>query len=119
MDGVTFVLTGGIVFIDLDEIDEKPQEVRKQLSELCEGLDGTYCESSVSGRGIHFFCKGTLPENARKKNERLGLEMYETGRFACMSGNVIGEATGLKNLSDRIGEINRQYIGRTVSGDQH
>lgn len=40
MDGVTFVLTGGIVFVDLDEIDEKTQEERKQLSELCKDWTG-------------------------------------------------------------------------------
>lgn len=111
LDGIAFALTGGIVFIDMDEVDGRPQEAREKLAELCERLEGTYCEVSVSGKGIHFFCKGKLPSDAKKKNETLGLEMYETGRFACMSGNNIGVALGLKNLSGEIVEINRQYIG--------
>ena len=111
MDGVAFALTAGIVFIDLDEVEAKPIEIRKTLASLCRELDGTYCETSVSGKGIHFFCKGKLPDGARKKNGLYGLEMYDTGRFACMSGNNVGPVRGLKDLSERIGKINKQFIG--------
>ena len=118
LDGVTFALTGGIVFIDLDEIEDKPIEIRKTLASFSCELDETYCETSVSGRGIHFFCKGKLPDGARKKNGLYGLEMYDTGRFACMSGNSIGPVRGLKDLSEKIGEINRRYIGEPYN-DTH
>ena len=111
LDGVAFTLTGGIVFIDMDEVGNKPIEIRKILASLSHELEGTYCETSVSGKGIHFFCKGKLPDRARKKNSLYGLEMYDTGRFACMSGRSIHSAGNLKDLTEKIGEINRRYIG--------
>lgn len=112
-DGLSFVLTSGIVFVDIDEVEEKPAEVREQMLELASSLD-TYCETSVSGKGLHFLCYGSLPENARKKNDTIGLEMYDTKRFVCMTGNVVGDSAEIKDLSDRIGELNIKYLGQPV-----
>ena len=112
-DGLSFVLTSGIVFVDIDEVEEKPVEVREQMLELASSLD-TYCETSVSGKGLHFLCYGSLPENARKKNDTLGLEMYDNRRFVCMTGNVVGDSTEIRDLSDRIVELNKQYLGKPV-----
>lgn len=112
-DGLNFVLTRGIVFVDIDEVEEKPAEIKEKMLELVSSLD-TYCETSVSGQGLHFLCYGSLPENARKKNDALGLEMYDTKRFVCMTGNVIGESIVIKDLSGKIGELNKQYLGQPV-----
>lgn len=112
-DGICFVLTSGIVFVDMDEVEEKPPEIRNKMLELAACLD-TYCESSVSGKGLHFLCYGSLPENARKKNDALGLEMYDTKRFICMTGNVVGNLKEIKDLSEIIGELNKQYLGKPV-----
>lgn len=110
-DGLSFVLTSGIVFVDIDEVDEKPAEVREKMLDIASSLD-TYCETSVSGKGLHFLCYGSLPENARKKNDTLGLEMYDNRRFVCMTGNVVGDSTEIRDLSDRIVELNKQYLGQ-------
>ena len=112
-DGLSFVLTSGIVFVDIDEVDEKPAEIRDKVLELASKLD-TYCESSVSGKGLHFLCYGSLPENARKKNDTFGLEMYDTKRFVCMTGNIVGDSAEIKDLSDIIGELNKEYLGKPV-----
>ena len=112
-DGLSFVLTSGIVFVDNDEVDEKPAEIRDKMLELASKLD-TYCESSVSGKGLHFLCYGALPENARKKNDTLGLEMYDTKRFVCMTGNIVGESSEIIDLSGIIGELNKEYLGKPV-----
>ena len=39
MDGLTFALSSGIVFIDIDDIESKPEEIQKELAALCEELD--------------------------------------------------------------------------------
>ena len=111
MDGLTFALSSGIVFIDIDDIESKPEEIQKELATLCEELD-TYCESSVSGKGLHFLCKGKLPPRARKKVDTKGLEMYDTLRFVCMTGNVVDGCNEIRDLSETIGEINRRYLGK-------
>ena len=112
-DGLSFVLTSGIVFVDIDEVDEKPNVIKDKMVELASRLD-TYCVTSVSGKGLHFLCYGQLPENARKKNDTFGLEMYDTKRFVCMTGNVVDEATEIKDLSDIIGELNKTYLGKPI-----
>ena len=112
-DGLSFVLTSGIVFVDIDEVDEKPNVIKDKMVELASRLD-TYCETSVSGKGLHFLCYGQLPENARKKNDTFGLEMYDTKRFVCMTGNVVDEATEVKDLSDISGELNKTYLGKPI-----
>jgi len=111
MDGLAFVLTEGIVFVDIDDYEQKSEEVKSVLMALCDELD-TYTETSVSGKGVHFLCKGKLPENARKRRDEYGLEMYDTKRFVCITGNVIGEKKPLADLSDKIGEINLRYMGK-------
>ena len=113
MDGLAFVLTEGIVFVDIDEYEQKSDEVKNVLMALCDELD-TYTETSVSGKGIHFLCKGKLPENARKRRDEYGLEMYDTLRFVCITGNVLGEKKPLADLSDKIGDINLRYMGKPI-----
>lgn len=110
-DGLSFVLTSGIVFVDIDEIDEQPDVIKEKMIELASRLD-TYCETSVSGKGLHFLCYGKLPENARKKNDTFGLEMYDTKRFVCMTGNIVGETTEVRDLSNIIVELNKTYLGQ-------
>ncbi len=111
MDGLTFALSEGIVFIDIDDIESKPEETQKELAALCEELN-TYCESSVSGKGLHFLCKGKLPPRARKKLDSKGLEMYDTLRFVCMTGNIVDGCDRIRDLSETIGDINRRYLGK-------
>ncbi len=111
MDGLTFALSGGIVFIDIDNMDSQSEEVQKELAELCSELN-TYCESSVSGKGLHFLCKGKLPPRARKKCDSKGLEMYDTLRFVCMTGNVLDGCKEIRDLSDKIEDINSRYLGK-------
>lgn len=113
MDGLAFVLTEGIVFVDIDEYESKSEEIKSVLMALCDELD-TYTETSVSGKGIHFLCKGKLPENARKRRDEYGLEMYDTLRFVCITGNVLGEKKPLADLSDKIGDINTRYMGKPM-----
>lgn len=113
MDGLAFVLTEGIVFVDIDDYEQKSDEVKSVLMALCDELD-TYMETSVSGKGIHFLCKGKLHENARKRRDEYGLEMYDTLRFVCITGNVLGEKKSLADLSDKIGDINARYMGKPI-----
>lgn len=111
MDGLVFVLSEGIVFIDMDDMDSKPVEIQEEIARLCGELD-TYCESSVSGKGLHFLCKGKLPPQARKKDDKKGLEMYDSRRFVCMTGKVINGQNEIRDLSAVIGEINLRYLGQ-------
>lgn len=114
-DGLAIALTGGVVFIDIDEADEGDEKRQKKLSALTDELLPIYCETSTSGKGIHFLFKGKMPEKARCKNDADNLEMYERGRFVCMTGNVVGDCTELREIpAETIARINREFIGESL-----
>ena len=81
--GLVFALTGGVVFIDLDNAVDKDsgEIISPEAKRLLELLPDSYAEQSVSGRGLHILCKGNLPEDAKRRNDEKGIEMYDNRRF--------------------------------------
>lgn len=113
-EGLTFALTHGITFIDIDHAVEKDtgKILSKDAEELLSVFPDTFIERSVSGTGIHILVKGSLPEDALKRNDNKGLEMYDTCRFICMTGNLLSDTTELKDCTQTIAAINYAYIGK-------
>lgn len=111
--GLVFALTEGITFVDIDHaIDKTTGEIlSEEAKQLILLLADTYIEKSVSGTGIHILMRGSLPENARNRNDKKGLEMYDTNRFVCMTGDLISNNVELKDHSDIVPKINRDFIG--------
>lgn len=111
--GLVFALTQGITFIDIDHaIDKSSGEIlSEEAKQLMLLLADTYIEKSVSGTGLHLLVKGLLPENARNRNDKKGLEMYDTNRFICITGDLISGTNALKDCTDTIADINRKFIG--------
>ena len=81
---------------------------------ILEELPKTYAERSVSGNGIHIFCKGRLPKNALKRNDKLGLEMYDTKRFVCITGDIIDHRKEILECEDLIQSVHERYIGKRI-----
>lgn len=117
MEGLAFVLTEGLVFVDIDHVADENGEIGEFALKLLEELPDTYAERSVSGKGLHIFCYGSLPEDAMKRNDSLGLEMYDTRRFVCITGDIIGERTQILDYSEIIGSINEKYVGKRIVHD--
>jgi primase-polymerase (primpol)-like protein len=112
--GLVFALDKGVIFIDIDHaIDKKSGEiVSPEAKRLLELLPQTFCERSVSGTGLHILCFGSLPDDAMKRNDEKGIEIYDTKRFVCMTGDLINGRSELKDYSDRIAEIAYDFTGR-------
>lgn len=69
---------------------------------------GSYTEISQSGAGIHIICKGSLPgEGCRHGN----VEMYDSGRYFAITGNVLGGRTRIADGSEIIKPLYEKYIG--------
>lgn len=113
-EGLTFALTKGITFIDIDHAVNKDtgEILSKEAKELLAIFPDTFIESSVSGTGIHIIVKGSMPNDALKRNDSKGLEMYDTKRFVCMTGNLLSDTTTLKDCTKSIADINYTYIGK-------
>ena len=111
VDGLAFVLTEGYVFIDIDHSIDEEGRISDFTNTILDELKNTYAEKSCSGKGVHLICKGTLGDNYKKRNDSLGIEMYETKRFVCITGDVINERKEIIDYSDSIKEFNKKYLG--------
>ena len=83
----------GIVGIDIDKGFEDGL-----MTPLCADIMNacqSYTEVSRSGRGVHIFVKGDIPFSGR--NNRNGVEMYKSGRFFIMTGDVLLFDTIIEN----------------------
>ncbi len=116
-DGLAFVLTEGIVFIDIDNSIDKKGNINDVAKKLLETFPDTYAERSCSGRGIHIFLKGNLPPDCMKRNDEIGLEMYDTKRFCCVTGDIISSTNELHDYSSEIKKLSISMMGRKVIND--
>ena len=86
VDWLGFVLADdGIVGIDIDHCVDRgiPDDEALEAIRAC----GSYAELSVSGEGVHIFCKGGLPFDGRKVG---GWEAYKDRRYFLVTGRQIG-----------------------------
>lgn len=113
LTGLVFALTEGITFIDIDHsVDKASGEISNFAMEILELLPDTYSELSVSLTGIHILAYGSLPKDALKRNDKLGIEMYDSNRFVCITGDIIGNVMDLTDYTENIRLVNEMYIGR-------
>jgi putative DNA primase/helicase len=84
--GVGFVLTTGIVGIDIDHCITG-ETISDDASLLTAALQ-TYTELSPSASGLHILIEGTLPGHYRRKDN---VEMYQDGRYLTVTGQSIQE----------------------------
>lgn len=74
-----------ILFIDFDNVrDPQSGQVTREVASLLNQLEA-FAEISRSGKGIHTYCRGRLPETASPFTAPLGdrgrVEIYECSRF--------------------------------------
>jgi primase-polymerase (primpol)-like protein len=115
IDGLAYVLSHGLVFIDIDHSIDEEGNFNDTARKLLDALPNTYAEKSCSGHGVHILAYGSLPIDGRKRNDEIGLEMYDTKRFCCITGDVIDGRKEILDYSDKIAEINEEFIGKRIS----
>jgi len=107
--GIGFVFNGdGIVGVDIDDCrNPETGELTELARDIIATLD-SYTELSQSGRGIHIICKGKLPPGRRRKDP---VEMYETGRYFCMTGRVLDDAhTEIEERTEQLAIVHAKYV---------
>lgn len=110
-DGIGFFFANGYFGVDIDGVVEELYDFQNGddnlITEFIHTL-GSYCETSVSGNGIHIICKGELPKGGRRKKN---VEMYQEGRFFIMTGNQISDYSEIINCTETIKSLHEKYIG--------
>lgn len=86
--GIGFVFSENdpYTFIDLDDPLGDPTVTERQLKIFRE-FD-SYAEVSPSGIGLHIIIRGQIPQGRRRSK----IELYSSGRYATMTGNVYNNA---------------------------
>ena len=98
--GIGFEFADGVVGVDLDHCIEDGK-ISPAAQYVTNRFD-SYTEISQSGTGIHILCRGKLPGNAIKTKE---IELYDTGRYFALTGNVYENRVELKDAQAVIDEL--------------
>lgn len=98
--GIGFEFADGVVGVDLDHCI-KDGKISPAAQYVTNRFD-SYTEISQSGTGIHILCRGKLPGNAIKTKE---IELYDTGRYFALTGNVYENRVELKDAQAVIDEL--------------
>lgn len=113
LTGLVFALTEGITFLDLDHsVEKNTGKISEFAKNVIAMFPNTYMELSVSKTGIHILAYGSLPDGVSKRNDKLGLEMYDKNRFLCITGDSIGSVKDLADYTENIRLVNDMYIGK-------
>jgi primase-polymerase (primpol)-like protein len=83
--GFVLVEEDRIICIDLDNAIQEGK-LTPMAKEVVESFAGTYMEISQSGRGIHIFAKGAIPNNLNLSSR--GIEIYKKNRYIALTGNI-------------------------------
>lgn len=73
------------ICIDLDHAIQGGK-LTPMAKEIIESFTGTYMELSQSGKGIHIFVQGTIPDNLNLSSR--GIEIYKKNRYIALTGNI-------------------------------
>jgi putative DNA primase/helicase len=110
MSGVGYVFTEemGIVAIDIDGciVNGIPTDIGNDVLSLFSGK--TYIEISQSGTGYHILAKGTL-----KAKSFTGIEVYTSGRYFAMTGNIVGGCNAINTTQPELDILCNVY-GREI-----
>lgn len=97
-----------VLFADLDDSIDESGELSATAKSVLRMLPSCYCERSVSGHGLHLLCQGTIPRNS--KNSALGVELYNSKRFAALTFDCLREADVVPET--RIDELFARYASK-------
>ena len=95
-DNIGFVFNNGIVGIDIDIGFDDEGFISHLAADIIKRCQ-SYTEKSRSGRGFHILVKGTLP--FKGKNNREGVEIYQSSRYFIMTGDVVLYKNIIENQS--------------------
>ena len=114
--GIGFEFANGYAGIDLDNVVLADGSLKPYAEEIVCTMN-SYTEYSPSGHGLHILFKLSKPLSdmgSRKKNPELGLEVYDTGRFFTITGQVYGEGRPIIDGTSALEKIYVKYWSMVV-----
>ena len=112
--GIGFEFANGYAGIDLDDVIIAGGTLRPFAGDIVR-IMRSYTEYSPGGKGLHilFRLKEPLSElGPRRRNDELGLEMYDSGRFFTVTGNVYGEGLPVSERTEEARCVYAMYLAK-------
>ena len=106
--GIITVEPCGFGGIDIDDCIDDSGKLSDMAEEIVRLMD-SYTEISPSGKGLHILIRLKVPLSEignRRKNDSIGLEMYDSRRYLTVTGKVYGTA---KPIAERTEALRRVY----------
>lgn len=110
LDGIGVMFANGLAGIDIDScVDSASGVVSEMALEIVDTVQ-SYTEYSPSGTGLHILFFGEIPAGERK-NDTIGLEMYENFRFFTFTGRQFERSYPFNsNCSSALARIHYKYL---------
>ena len=116
LDVIGFEFAEGYMGIDLDDVISESGSLSTVGLEIVETID-SYTEYSPSGKGLHILCKTSL-DGVGVRNDSLGLEMYNTGRFFTVTGKPYGKVKAVEERTSAVKFIYKKYLKGSKKEDK-
>ena len=110
--GIGFMFANGYAGIDLDDVVLTGGMLKPFAEEVVRLMD-SYTEYSPSGKGLHILFKlnASLSEfGACRRNDKLGIEMYDCRRYFTITGKVYGEVKPIVERTEQARKIYNDYL---------
>lgn len=119
--GIGFMFGNGIFGVDLDHVVTDTGTFSDTAREFLQTLQ-SYAEYSPSGTGLHILCRGTIPPG-RRRNDKKGVEIYQSGRFFTVTGNAIpgrdAKYYPLRECTQAVAVLHAKYLqAKDTEGDR-
>ncbi len=115
--GIGFEFANGYAGIDLDDVIVAGGTLKPFAAEVVRTME-SYTEYSPSGEGLHILFKLNEPLSefgTHRRNDELGIEMYDSGRFFTVTGNVYGEARPVSERTEAVRKVYAKYLAKSQS----
>ena len=112
LDGIGFEFANGYAGIDLDNVILDDGSLKPFAAEVVNLMD-SYTEYSPSGRGLHVLFKLNVPLSdfgSRRRNDELGIEIYDSGRYFTVTGKIFGEARPVSERTEQARKVYDKYL---------
>lgn len=108
-DGVGFEFANGYMGIDLDNVIGADGQLSSVAAEIVATID-SYTEYSPSGKGLHILCKCPGAKPIGSRNDAIGLEMYNNGRFFTVTGKPYGAVKPIQERTEQVKAVFMKYL---------